>query len=47
MSKQPVIARLTMVWMLLLASFLGYRQFTPNQPPTGAKPAANRTVWLR
>ncbi len=47
MSNQPVMTSLMMVWMLLLAVFLGYRQFTPNPTPTRTKPATSQPVWLR
>jgi multidrug efflux pump subunit AcrB len=44
--RRSVISSLMMVWMLLLAGFLGYRQFTQNQSPNVAKPPTSRTVWL-
>jgi hypothetical protein len=42
-----VISSLMMVWMLLLAGFLGYRQVNQNQAETAPAKASAHTVWLR
>jgi hypothetical protein len=44
---RSIISNLMMVWMLLLAGFLSYRQINQNATKSPAPSSSGQTVWLR